>query len=765
MDIDSDFHTEIRSQVIDYVKSKYGEKAVCNILTKGRMAGKLAIRNVGRVTNIPDFIVDTAARMVPSTPNSKIADAIGLDDFCSHNPLAKQLVDDAKLVEGVMNNYGMHPAGVIIADNGDVNKYVPLMYNTDKEQWVAQCDMGQTEKDAGLLKMDMLGLRNLDIITDARQRIYENHGTVFDMNNLPLDPDVFREIFCKGNTSSIFQFESSGMRDMLRKFKPTSMEDLILLVAAYRPGPMKYIPDIIAVKRGEKTPVYIADGLKEILDVTYGCTIYQEQVMQIFNKVAGFTLGEADIIRRAMSKKKLEILTDPETDYHGKFIAGMVKAGAKEAEAEAFWDELLDFASYAFNKSHAAAYAVVAYMTAYLKCHYPAEYMCAVMSRTSFEKLPSLITECRRMGIKIMPPDINRSANNFINSDNTIWYGFSGIKGVVAAGAEIIVQRSTPFTSIKDFIYRVVHKNSPVSKDVISNLIEAGAFDVFCDGNRQSLLKEIEPFTEIVKKLKEAQAKYQETVGNKERLEAEGASEKELKKAERAVTTARTKLESYQEAYALHNFVFVPEDPGTRLAREYELLGAYISGNPFDQYVEAAKLVPKAIRIYDIQEGENSTICGIVSNLKVFQRKSDGRPFCSFSLSDQTGDIEVKCFTKEYPKYEDLIQEGTALVISGKARLQDAYGDPEGAPELFVMAKTIEKLNPLRKERIIISGETLLTWAENYDLIYSYEQPDGYECYFNDQSEMVMRRCDFRVSKDILQLQNPSLLISSLSIA
>ncbi|NLT14378.1 MAG: PHP domain-containing protein, partial [Clostridiales bacterium] len=244
-DIDSDFHTEIRADVIEYVKSKYGEKAVCNIMTKGKMAGRSAVRGVGRVTNIPESIVDTVARMIPTTPNAKIADAPGIDEYCDSNPVARALVEDTRLIEDTIVNYGMHAAGVIISDNDDVGEYVAMMFNDAKDQWVAQCDMGQCEADAGLLKMDFLGLNNLDIITDTLRRIKRNHGVSIDIEKVSLEPEVFSEIFAKGNTNCVFQFESSGMKDMLRKFKPDCMEDIILLVAAYRPGPMQYIPDII----------------------------------------------------------------------------------------------------------------------------------------------------------------------------------------------------------------------------------------------------------------------------------------------------------------------------------------------------------------------------------------------------------------------------------------------------------------------------------------------------------------------------------------
>ena len=765
-DIDSDFHTEIRAKVIDYVRSKYGERAVCNIITKGTMAGKSAIRSVGRVTDTPESVVDMVARMIPSTPNAKIDDAPDLDAVCKTNAVAKRLISDARLVEGTVVNYGMHAAGVIISDNGDVGKYVPLMYNSAKEQWVAQCDMGQCENDAGLLKMDFLGLRNLDIITDTLQRIYKNYGRVIEMESVPLEPDVFSEIFSRGRTSSVFQFESAGMRNMLKRFRPTSMEDLILLVAAYRPGPMKYIPDITAVKNGSKTPTYIADGLEEILEVTYGYTIYQEQVMQIFNKVAGFSLGEADIIRRAMGKKKIAILTDPKTDYHGKFIKGLTARGASEKDAEGFWNELLDFASYAFNKSHAAAYAHIAYYTAYLKYHYPAEYMCSVMTRTPFEKLPALINECRQMGLTVAPPDINRSSDAFINAGETVLFGFGNIKGVGSSGEDIVAERkNAPFVSFKDFIYRTTAADSStITKGVVTKLIEAGAFDAFCDGNRQSLLSEVDAFSDTTRKLKDMQEKYSVLL-QQQAEQGDDTPEKKRKALSRSITTTATKLSALREAYATHTFLMVPEDPNTKMAKEHELLGFYVSGNPIDDYADAIRLVPKALPISDVESTGDVVICGIVSNLQVHQRKSDGRPFCSFLLFDRSGEIEVKCFTKEYPKFELLIEEGAALTICGQARQSEGRDDFEDETTYYVMAKEIRKLTKLKKERIVISGSSILDWVEHYDAIRSYAQEDGYECFFNDQAEMRLRRCEFRVSRELLSLNIPSLLISMMPVA
>lgn len=355
-DIDADFAKEIREKVIDYVCEKYRSKdpeiaqtgiPICGIITKGTMAAKQAITNVARVTGVPYEIAKELCKMVADNTIDSIPD---LDKICESSPVYKQLIDDAKLVEGRISNYGKHAAGIIIADNGNIGDYTPLYKNLNKKDetiWESQLEMAQVEGDAGLLKMDFLGLINLDIISDTLRMIKRLHNITIDIETIPEEPEVLAKIFATGNTDSIFQFESNGMKSQLKQFAPTSLDDLVLLVAAYRPGPMKYIPDIIKTKHGQLTPHYIATGLDEILDNTYGFPIYQEQVMQIFNKVADFSLAEADIVRKAMGKKKIEVLTDPKTNYKGRFIDGLIRHGATKENAEDFWEQLLDFAKYA----------------------------------------------------------------------------------------------------------------------------------------------------------------------------------------------------------------------------------------------------------------------------------------------------------------------------------------------------------------------------------------------------------------------------------
>ena len=406
------------------------------------------------------------------------------------------------------------------------------------------------------------------------------------------------------------------MKDMLRQFRPNSMEDLTLLNAAYRPGPMQYIPEVIKVKHGRAKPRYIADGLEEILSETYGYTIYQEQVMQIFNKIGGFSLGESDIIRRAMSKKKLAVLTDPKTNYQGKFIDGLKAHGASEHDAEELWEQMLDFASYAFNKSHALAYATIAYQTAWLKYHYPAEYMCSVMNWTGNQKLPQLVSECRNMGLQILPPDINRSKEAFTNEENAIIYGFSNIKNVGKTGLAIVAERTKngAFVSVKDFVLRMIQSDS-YNKSAMEVLVKSGAFDAFCDGNRASILMSIEEFVDTTKKMLQKQDKAAEAKKALDNANTSGASEADVKKAAKALERAEKSSEVARDLFTQHSFIMVAENKALKLRDEHELLGVYISGSPFDDYSEAASLVKSrssAISVASEAPKIRVSVCGII---------------------------------------------------------------------------------------------------------------------------------------------------------
>lgn len=503
-DIDTDFD-DTRDLVIEYVEEKYGHEAVCQIVTFGTMAARAAIRNVGRVTDKSLKLCDRIAKMVPLEVGITLESALKkneklLEEY-NTNKDAKELIDDAMSLEGTVIQTGVHAAGIIIADKA-VDNYVPLMYNEEKAIWVTQYSKDICEKSCGLLKMDFLGLENLTIIKRTLKDIKKNHNVTLSIDNIPLDDkEVIKKIFAKGKTKGVFQFESGGMMDLLINFGPTSFEDIILLVAAYRPGPIQYLKDIIEVKHKRKKPSYILSEMEEILGVTYGKPIYQEQIMEIFHKIANFSLGVADIIRRAMAKKKLKILKK----YIPKFRKALIEKGALEEDVDKFCEELMNFASYAFNKSHAAAYAVVAYITGYLKYYYPVEYMSNVLNSCDNKTLSFYLKECKDLNIPILSPNINESGKLFTpTTEKTILFGLEGIKNVSKAAIETIKIRNkyNKFDSFKDFVNKLnIEKSPALNKKVIESLIYSGAFDDF-GNSRNDLVGGLKEYTEDIKLVK-----------------------------------------------------------------------------------------------------------------------------------------------------------------------------------------------------------------------------------------------------------------------
>lgn len=762
-DVDADFHTQLRAKVIEYLRKKYGEKAICGIITKNRMAGRSAIRNVGRITEVPAGLTDTVARTIPAIPNAKIADGgKALEEMCQKNPTVAKLVKDALLVEGRMSAYSSHAAGIIIADNGDVSDYVPMMKTEIGN--VTQCDMEQCESKAGQLKMDFLGLRNLDIITDTLRRVYRNYGIRIEIEKVDFEAAVFAKIFAAGKTNSVFQFESNGMKSMLRQFRPDCFEDLILLVAAYRPGPMQNLEDIIAIKHKRKKPVYICNGMEAILKDTYGNPVYQEQIMQICHQVAGFTLGEADIIRKAMGKKKLNILTDPKTNYAGKFIDGLVRAGATRQAALEYWDELLKFGSYAFNKSHAAAYALLSYYTAWLKYHYPAEYMCAVMARTDSKKLPLLLEECKAMGISVLPPDINLSDVDFSNENNPkeILFGFNNIKGVGNAGTHIVEMRKEGrFVSVRNFVYRITSgKGQPsknIGKSVFEVIVKCGGFDSFCDGNRTAILYKIEELCDAAKKVKDKEV----DIILKEQEWKDAQNEKERVKKERSYLKAKESLARYRAVFDSIILTEQEESKKQRLQDEKELMGLYISGHPLDDY-EQAIAEEHVQKISELEDGRCS-ICGIISKLTFKTTKKDGKPIAFFTLSDKSGECEIKCWSKEFELYSSLLREENVVKIDGKAIIETA-NDENGFVTTVgtaVHVRAIKQLQVRESKMILLTCDSIMDWQDRYyDKLKPYMNPSGCVCCLNDKLFREVRKCTFRISKDILEANIPGLSVS-----
>ena len=740
-DIDVDFSNAVRDEALRYVQKTYGEEAVCCIMTKGTLAAKAAIKAAARIMESEQEVDGKSgktcyqmgndlAAVIPMTPGIKLSDCESdLRNAFPGNKTAKRIIDDAQLLEGVAINYGMHAAGVIIADNGDVGEYIPLMWNKANGVWMTQCDMVESEMQAGLLKFDFLGLKNLDIITEALRLIKRNTGKTIDIEKVPEEPAVFREVFAKGNTDFVFQFESPGMKNLLRRFKPSSMEHLTLLNAVFRPGPLQYIDNIIDVKSGSKKPTYVCDKAEKILSATYGCAVYQEQVMQLCNQVAGFSLGESDLIRRYMSKKK----EDKMAEYRPKFIQGLIDNGAEPDAAVRFWDELMAFARYGFNKSHAAAYATVAYYTAWLKHHYPTEYMCAVMNATEIARLPEMVAECKRLGVTLLPPNVNTSGSTFTcrrhgnteKNKGEILFGLGNIKHVGSGADAILKERENgTYRHFRDFLARVSPK-----KDVCEALVDAGALDHWCE-NRAALKASFPTLLSDMAKLEKA------------RLALDGCEEKKKEANQKKVDLYKQRIAEFVLP------VSMPEDNAERLRKEKELVGMYFSGHPLDNYKISSSGITS---ISDASNaGEFYSIAGLVANLNIKQRKSDKSNMAFFTLEDRSGEIEVCCFTEAFSEYGILLAEDACLEIRGRIQYE-ARGEDEERKKIIV--SKIQAVEKDRKRLLLVVDSIVDFTDEIYPTLVPYIDPNGmsvmiYDKLFNELHDE--KHVDFRLSPDVL---------------
>lgn len=751
-DIDSDFRPDVRELALEYVKYKYGEESVTCIMTKGTMAARAAVRNCGRMYGLEKYddpkaflaLSDEIAKSIPKEPGIKFKDCEkDLKDKYADNEDALTIIHYAEILEGTFINVGQHAAGVIIADNTDVRNYVPLMYNAKGEQWVTQCEKDFCE-GLNLLKMDFLGLKNLGFINETIRLVQERHGINIDIEQVPFEREVFDEIYAKGHTNSIFQFESNGMKQMLRQFKPENIEDIILLVAAYRPGPMQYLDSIISVKHGRKEPDYVIPEMASVLGNTYCYPVYQEQIMTIFNKFAGFSLGESDIIRRYMSKKK----TDKFMAYKDKFVEGMISRGGNPRKVEDFWNQLVEFSKYAFNRSHAAAYAFVSYYTAWLKYHYPEEYLTAVMNATAFEKLGGLITDCKNFGINVLPPDINASENAFSINENGIIYGLSKVKSVAATAEPIIRERrmNGPFRSFSDFILRTRAK-----KNAVEALIDAGAFDAFTN-SRTALKDSLEEYGKIAKKIKEKEDILEE-FADAELMPENTTEEKKAKKS------AITRFKNAEKALNLLNEQFEnvivnidgDEDVMERLTKEKEVTGSFISSHPMDFYKSPQEL--KCTPINELNPIEKISIVGLISNLRIVNRKKDNKQMAFFTLEDQTGTIDVCVFANEYAVCKDYIYENAVVKITGKCEeIEDEFNEDT---KLNFIAKDFEFVKE-NKPYITLYVNNIMEWTDTiYDIIRPYLDNIGCPLRVYDKLTGQFRNSDLLVSKSILR--NPKL--------
>ena len=648
-DIDTDFDDEGRQLVIDYVVDKYGKNQVAQIITYGTMAAKMAIKDVARVTELPLPDANALAKLVPERPGitlSKAYDEVSeLKAIKKGNDNRGRVLSLAEKLEGSVRNSGIHAAGVIIAPD-DLTEYIPVCTSKDSDLLVTQFD-GKVIEDAGMLKMDFLGLKTLSIIKDAIKLIKKNKGVTIDIDTIPLDDELTFKLYQKGDTIGTFQFESPGMRKYLQVLKPTDIEDLIAMNALYRPGPMEFIPNFIDRKHGKEAVEYPHELLVPILQNTYGIMVYQEQIMQTAQIMAGYSLGQADLLRRAMGKKKIEEMNKQRTIFieGAKSLHKMSKEKANE-----IFDIMERFAAYGFNRSHSAAYSVVAYQTAYLKAHYPSEYMASVLThnQNNIEKITFFMDECKRQQIKVLGPHVNESDLHFdVNQQGQIRFGLGAIKGTGEAAVDaIIMERNEggPFKDIFDFAQRVSLRT--VNKKTFESLAMAGAFDCFESYHRRQYLVAENGDTSLIEKLIRFGNRYQEE---------QNASQVSLFGGDSGVDIPLPRVPESE-----------PYSELEKLKIEKEVVGFYISGHPLDQFrLDIKHFCTCTVNNIENHKGEKISVAGIVT--KFIERMSkNGRPFGLFSIEDFEDSLDLAMFGEEYLKYRHLLSLGSFIYIDGQ---------------------------------------------------------------------------------------------------
>lgn len=660
-DIDVDFCFERRQEVIDYVRRKYGDDCVVQIVTFGTLAARGVIRDVGRVMDLPYAQVDTIAKMIPQELN------ITIDKALQMNPELKKvyedqkeihdLIDTAKRLEGLPRHTSMHAAGVVISQK-DVSEYVPLSRASDGSI-VTQFTM-TTLEELGLLKMDFLGLRTLTVIQNAVHLIEQDAGVKLDMQHIDYNDKKVLDSLGTGRSDGVFQLESAGMKNFMKELKPQSLEDVIAGISLYRPGPMDFIPQYIRGKNRPDTIKYDCPQLEPILKPTYGCIVYQEQVMQIVRNLAGYTLGRSDLVRRAMSKKKAAVMEKERQNFvygnEAEGVPGCIANGISEQTANKIYDDMIDFAKYAFNKSHAAAYAVVSYQTAFLKYYYPVEFMAALM--TSVIEMPTKVAEyiqvCRQMNIKILPPDVNRGAYGFSVDNGAIRYGLSAIKSVGRPVINALVEErevNGEYRSLKNFIERLT---GTVNKRAIENFIKAGALDCLEGNRRQKMLV----YSQIVDSI--AQEKKNSFAGQMSLFDL--VSDEEKKEYEIRMPD----VEEY--------------DKEMILAFEKDVLGIYLSGHPLERYRNIMEKMISA-KTTDFQPDEESGIPKVYDGQKVIiggmitektiKYTRNNKVMAFLTVEDLLGTVEIVVFPRDYEKWQSMLNEDARVFVQGRVNAED----------------------------------------------------------------------------------------------
>ena len=737
-DFDTDFCQERRGEVIDYVMRKYGADHVAQIATFGTMAARGAIRDVGRALNFTYAETDIVAKLVPTTLHITLKEALEvspkLREMYDGDERVKQLIDTAMSLEGMPRNTSTHAAGVVITAD-PVCSYVPLSRND--ETIVTQYTM-TTIEELGLLKMDFLGLRNLTVIRDAELQI-QKFQPDFVMDKVPDDdPETFK-MLTEGKTQGVFQLESAGMTGVCVNMKASSIEDITAIVALYRPGPMDSIPKFIANKLDKRKITYKTPQLEPILKVTYGCIVYQEQVIEIFRRLGGYTMGQADNIRRAISKKKMKVIeSERKTFVYGdpeQGITGCIGHGVSEAAAQSIYDEIVDFANYAFNKAHAVCYAVVAYQTAYLKCHYPKQYMAALMTSVldSAAKVSGYIAECKEMGIPVLPPDINHSEDHFTVEGNAIRFGLGAVKNVGHGLIRSVAAHRAeggPFKSLEDFIQRM--GEGELNKRAVENFIKCGAMDCF-GYHRSELLAVYDSMMDSI------------ASSRKKNLEGQIGLFSLLEEEDAAASIHIPKLKEMNKA--------------DLLAMEKETTGIYISGHPMDDYRQYLRNT-HVVNIGELMDEEKGyqddqivSVAGIVQSVKMKTTRNNSM-MAYVTVEDDTAAIEMLAFSNVLSQYGGYIRENSPVVITGRLSIRD-----EKEPQIVIIrARPItdftdpalqqeERLEPAQPVKKV--GTLYLRLPSEQDRLYPkvkailnmFPGESGVVLYFADTKQRRGTRC------------------------
>ena len=714
-DIDIDFCYERRQEVIDYVYRKYGKDKVVQIITFGTMAARMAVRDVGRVLAIPYAQVDKVAKMIPMELGITIEKALNsnpeLKQAYDSDETTRNLIDMSMRLEGLPRHTSIHAAGVVIGSR-PLDEFVPLSRGADNVI-TTQFTM-TTIEELGLLKMDFLGLRTLTVIQDAVRMIEKKIGQPLDIDNINYEDSKVYEMIGQAKTEGVFQLESAGMKSFMRELRPENLEEIIAGISLYRPGPMDFIPKYIKGKQNKDTIQYSCPELEEILAPTYGCIVYQEQVMQIVMKLAGYTLGRSDLVRRAMSKKKGDVMARERANFvygnEQEGVEGCIKRGIPENVANHIFDEMIDFAKYAFNKSHAAAYAVVAYQTAWLRCYHPVEFMAALLTSviTNPKKITEYINTCRGMGIQILPPDINEGESGFSVSDGAIRYGLTAIKSLGKNVIDAMVTERNahgPYKNLKDFMERLTTKE--INKRTIENLIKSGALDSLGATRKQLMMVYAFVLDEV----------------NRERKEN--------------ISGQMSLFDFFSEEEKKEYEVQYPDvgeyDQAQKLAFEKEVMGIYVSGHPLEDYMDSMKkqITAKTTDFEPdedtghaiVKDGYHYIVGGMLSGVTVKLTKTN-QNMAFLTLEDLFGTVEIILFPRDYQKYRDVLVADTPLYVKGRASVSEESGK--------LVAEEIIPMDQVPKE-VWIQVENVGVFQEKqqalYDIIRQHSGERGLVVY------------------------------------